>query len=85
MDWRHQSEMLQAGDEAYSKLLTLCIWNKNNGGMGSLYRSKHELVYVFSRAEKSLALIAYSDNPNAVYNHVINEGWFEKDEIEVIS
>jgi DNA modification methylase len=23
------------------------LWNKNNGGMGSFYRSKHELVFVF--------------------------------------
>jgi DNA modification methylase len=28
------------------RLINLCVWNKSNGGMGSLYRSKHELVLV---------------------------------------
>lgn len=47
MDWRHMSELLAAGKSVYSELKNLCVWNKNNGGMGSLYRSKHELVFVF--------------------------------------
>lgn len=47
MDFRHMAEMLAAGEIAYSGLLNLCIWAKNNGGMGSLYRSAHELVFVF--------------------------------------
>jgi DNA modification methylase len=47
MDWRHMREMLAAGDAHYSELKNLCIWNKNNAGMGSFYRSKHELVFVW--------------------------------------
>jgi DNA modification methylase len=47
MDWRHMSEMLEAGQAAYSELKNLCVWNKTNGGMGSFYRSKHELVFVW--------------------------------------
>ena len=47
MDWRHQREIIAAGEEVYSELLNLCVWNKSNAGMGSLYRSKHELVFVF--------------------------------------
>jgi DNA modification methylase len=47
MDWRHLIEILSAGRMTYSQLLNLCIWNKDNGGMGSFYRSKHELVFVF--------------------------------------
>jgi DNA modification methylase len=47
MDWRHLEELLTAGREAYSELKNLCVWVKNNGGMGSLYRSQHELVFVF--------------------------------------
>mgnify|MGYP003624599224 CR=1 FL=1 len=46
MDWRHLKEVLSAG-ESYAELKNLCVWVKNNGGMGSLYRSKHELVLVF--------------------------------------
>jgi DNA modification methylase len=47
MDWRHLQELQAAGSEAYSELKNLCVWNKSNAGMGSLYRSKHELVLVF--------------------------------------
>lgn len=47
MDWRHMAEILDAGKEVYSDLLNLCVWTKTNGGMGSFYRSSHELVFVF--------------------------------------
>ena len=47
MDWRHLRELLAAGDEAGLELKNLCVWNKNNGGMGIFYRSKHELVFVW--------------------------------------
>jgi DNA modification methylase len=47
MDWRHIWEMLGAGRKVYSELKNLCIWNKSNAGMGSFYRSKHELVFVW--------------------------------------
>ena len=47
MDWRHCFELISAGRNIYSELKNLCVWNKTNGGMGSLYRSKHEFVFVF--------------------------------------
>ncbi|WP_237478310.1 site-specific DNA-methyltransferase [Lichenibacterium dinghuense] len=47
MDWRHMGEVLAAAKGVYSELKNLCVWNKDNGGMGSLYRSKHELVFVY--------------------------------------
>jgi DNA modification methylase len=47
MDWRHMWEMLAAGRKVYSELKNLCVWNKTNAGMGSFYRSKHELVFVW--------------------------------------
>jgi hypothetical protein len=47
MDWRHVGELLAAGKGVYSELLNICVWVKHNGGMGSLYRSQHELVFVF--------------------------------------
>jgi len=47
MDWRHMGELLAAGKTVFSELKNLCVWNKTNGGMGSFYRSKHELVFVF--------------------------------------
>ena len=52
MDWRHLRELTAAGDEVYSELKNLCVWNKSNAGMGSLYRSKHELIFVFKVGKK---------------------------------
>jgi DNA modification methylase len=47
MDWRHVDEVMAAGREVYAELKNLCVWVKDNAGMGSLYRSQHELVFVF--------------------------------------
>jgi DNA modification methylase len=47
MDWRHIDDLSAAAEEVYSSLLNVCVWNKSNAGMGSLYRSKHELVFVY--------------------------------------
>lgn len=49
MDWRHMGELLSAGEAVFNELKNLCIWNKTNGGMGTFYRSKHELVFVFKK------------------------------------
>jgi DNA modification methylase len=53
MDWRHVSELLEAGREAYDEVKNICVWVKNNAGMGSLYRSQHELILVFKQGEQS--------------------------------
>jgi len=53
MDWRHISEMQGAGDAAFGTMLNLCVWAKTNGGMGSLYRSQHEEVFVFRKGRQS--------------------------------
>lgn len=47
MDWRHIGEMVAAGNANGLGLVNVCIWVKTNGGMGSFYRSQHELVFVF--------------------------------------
>jgi DNA modification methylase len=47
MDWRHMFEMLAAGRKVYGELKNVCVWNKTNAGMGSFYRSQHELVFVW--------------------------------------
>jgi DNA modification methylase len=47
MDWRHMREVQEAAASAFSELKNLCVWSKTNGGMGSLYRSQHELVFVY--------------------------------------
>jgi DNA modification methylase len=53
MDWRHMTEILSAGQEVYTELLNLCVWAKGNGGMGSFYRSAHELVFLFKSGKGS--------------------------------
>lgn len=49
MDWRHMGEMLEAGEAVYTELKNLCVWAKDNGGMGAFYRSRHELVFAFKK------------------------------------
>ena len=47
MDWRHMAELQAAGEKVYSELKNLVVWAKTNGGMGTFYRSRHELIYVW--------------------------------------
>lgn len=49
MDWRHMSEMLAAGQGIYDELKNLIVWAKDNGGMGTFYRSRHELIFAFKK------------------------------------
>jgi DNA modification methylase len=49
MDWRHMGELLQAGEQVFTELKNLVVWNKTNGGMGTFYRSKHELIFAFKK------------------------------------
>ena len=53
MDWRHLDEILSAGGKAYDELLNLCVWAKTNAGMGSFYRSAHELIFLFKNGTGS--------------------------------
>ena len=53
MDWRHLPEILAAGLEVYTSFLNLCVWVKNQAGMGSLYRSQHELCLIFKNGKES--------------------------------
>lgn len=47
MDWRHMREILAAGHAVYDELKNLIVWAKDNGGMGTFYRSRHELIFAF--------------------------------------
>jgi hypothetical protein len=47
MDWRHLREVLAAGHTVFSELKNVCVWAKTNGGMGTFYRSQHEMVLVW--------------------------------------
>ena len=52
MDWRHVGEIREAGLATFGSWLNMCVWAKTNGGMGSLYRSQHELVFVFRNGQQ---------------------------------
>ena len=52
MDWRHIQEVHAAARDIFAHLLNLCIWTKPNAGMGSFYRSQHELVFVFKNGNE---------------------------------
>lgn len=47
MDWRHMREILDAGEAVYHELKNVITWVKDNGGMGTFYRSRHELIFAF--------------------------------------
>jgi DNA modification methylase len=49
MDWRHMEEMLKASAGVYAELKNLIVWVKDNGGMGTFYRSRHELIFAFKK------------------------------------
>lgn len=53
MDWRHIFELVTAGEAAFDKFLNLVVWNKTNAGMGTMYRSQHELIGVFKSGTAS--------------------------------
>ena len=53
IDWRSVETMLRVGRELGLNLINLIVWNKSNGGMGSLYRSKHELLCLFKKGRAS--------------------------------
>jgi DNA modification methylase len=73
MDWRHMREILAAASGAGLDLLNLCVWAKNNGGMGTLYRSRHELVFVFKNGQAShlnnVQLGRFGRNRSNVWNY----------------
>lgn len=73
MDWRHIDHLLAAGRSTYDELLNICVWAKTNGGMGSLYRSAHELVAVFrsggNRHRNNVQLGRYGRNRTNVWNY----------------
>jgi DNA modification methylase len=73
MDWRHMAEILAAGASCGLELLNLCIWVKPNGGMGSLYRSRHELVFVFRNGSEphrnNIELGRFGRNRTNVWNY----------------
>jgi DNA modification methylase len=53
MDFRHIKQILAAATDVYGELMNLCVWAKSNAGMGSFYRSGHELIFLFKNGVAS--------------------------------
>ena len=72
-DWRHVGEMRAAGRSSGCELLNICVWVKSNGGLGSLYRSRHELVFVFRNGRQvhlnNVQLGRFGRNRTNVWNY----------------
>jgi DNA modification methylase len=72
-DWRHVGELVAAGRASLFELLNVCVWCKQNAGMGSLYRSQHELVFVFKsgrgRHRNNIQLGRYGRNRTNVWSY----------------
>jgi len=86
MDWRHQSELLVAAKAANLTQINLCVWVKTNAGMGSHYRSQHELVYVGKKGTAShlnnIQLGKYGRNRTNVWSYAgMNTFHAERDEL----
>jgi adenine specific DNA methylase Mod len=73
MDWRHMREVLEAAEAPYNELKNLCVWSKTNAGMGSLYRSQHELVFVFKNGTRphinNVELGRFGRNRTNIWNY----------------
>jgi DNA modification methylase len=76
IDWRHIGELLAAGRDAEARLQNVCVWVKDNAGMGSLYRSQHELVFVFKtgrgRHRNNVQLGQFGRNRSNVWSYPVN-------------
>ncbi|THD43466.1 MAG: site-specific DNA-methyltransferase [Bradyrhizobium sp.] len=79
MDWRHLPELIDAARLTSIDLLNLCVWAKPTAGMGSLYRSQHELVFVLrlgaGRHRNNVQLGAYSRNRSNVWSYATGPGF----------
>ena len=73
MDWRHVRAILEAATKPYSELKNLCVWSKTNAGMGSLYRSQHELIFPFKKGTaphiNNVELGRFGRNRTNVWNY----------------
>ncbi|HWH60452.1 MAG TPA: DNA methyltransferase [Terriglobales bacterium] len=73
MDWRHIEELMAAGGAVYSKLLNMCVWAKGVGGMGSFYKSAHELIFVYRNGKaihrNNVQLGRFGRNRTNVWNY----------------
>ncbi len=87
MDWRHITEITTACKAIYDEFKNLCVWNKSNAGMGSLYRSKHELIFVYKHGIKphlnNIELGKHGRYRTNVWDYEGVNGFTRKDELSL--
>lgn len=57
------------------------IKNQKEGKESSIERTRRLFYVTCSRAEESLAIVTYTNEPEKIKSHVLSEGWFEENEI----
>ncbi len=89
MDWRHLGEVRDAANAARLRQLNMCVWVKDTAGMGSMYRSQHELVLVFKngreRHRNNVELGRFGRNRTNVWNYPGAIGLRSSDEGNLIA
>jgi DNA methylase len=79
MDWRHIGELLDAARSTSLGMLNLCVWTNPNAGMGSFYRSQHELVFAFKLGSGShrnnVQSGAFGRNRTNVWAYAVGPGF----------
>jgi hypothetical protein len=72
-DWRHVAEMQTAGEAVFNELKNVCVWDKGRGSMGSLYRSQHELIFIWKlgrgRSRNNVQLGRFGRNRSNIWNY----------------
>jgi DNA modification methylase len=73
IDWRHAKDLQVAGEQVYSELKNINVWAKDKAGMGSLYRSQHEFIFVFKSGSaphtNNIGLGKYGRNRSNVWSY----------------
>lgn len=73
MGWQRVFEVIVAGRKTYTSLQNMCVWSKDKGGMGSLYRSQHELFFIFKKGKKqhcnNVRLGRFGRNRTNIWNY----------------
>ncbi len=88
MDWRHITEIKTALDSVFGDFINLCVWAKTSGGMGSLYRSQHELCFVYKNGDapnvNNIQLGKYGRYRTNVWNYAgVNSFGVHRDDLKM--
>lgn len=51
MTWKYIGCLLTAADPVYTAHNNICVWEKENAGMGSFYRGQHEFISVHQKGK----------------------------------